>query len=158
MSDCIFCTVPDIVYKDTPIYNVGAPVVEEYTNAINGTKHLKSKSDLAKATIFTPRSRLVLSLEDANRLIRHREAWLLHSKSTVPHALIAESQMNPSIGRKLESMQLPKDWDIVKISATEYVLTKRAAKVLILATQQYHDTVPDLIDTLSILKVVQLRN
>lgn len=158
MSDCIFCTVPDIVYKNTPIYNVGTPVVDENTVSNIVTKQLKTPADLSKATIFTPRSRLVLSLEDANRLIKHREAWLLHSNSTNPHAIITENQLTPLIGRQIESMKLPKDWDIVKITTTDYVLTQRAAKVLILATQQYHDTVPDLIDTLSMLKVLQLRN
>jgi hypothetical protein len=161
MSDCIFCTVPDIIYKNTAIYNVGVPVIVEDAacKTINiVTTQLKTNIDLSKATIFTPRSRLVLSLEDANRLIKHREAWLLHSKSTSPHAIIAESLLTSLIGRQLESMKLPKDWDIIKITTTDYVLTQRAAKVLILATQQYHDNVTDLIDTLSMLKVLQLRN
>jgi hypothetical protein len=161
MSDCIFCTVPDIIYKNTPIYNVGTPVIVEDAacKTINiVTTQLKTNIDLSKATIFTPRSRLVLSLEDANRLIKHREAWLLHSNSTSPHAIITESLLTSLIGRQLESMKLPKDWDVIKITATDYVLTQRAAKVLILATQQYHDNVTDLIDTLSMLKVLQLRN
>lgn len=142
MSNCIFCTVPDIIYKNTPIYNVEVPVIAHQTNT----------------TIFTPRARLLLSPEDANRLIKHREAWISHYNSNSPHAIIAESQLNPLIGKQIESMKLPKDWDIIKISATEYVLTKRAANVLILATQQYHDTVTELINTLSILKVIDLRN
>jgi len=154
MTDCIFCTVPDIIYKTIPIYSVGVPVVTEDPNHNIVAKQLKTATDLAKATVFTPRSRLVLSLEDANRLIKHRTAWLLYSKNTSPHAIITENPLNPLIGRKLESMKLPKDWDIIKISPTDYVLTQRAAKVLILATQQYHDKLPDLIGTLAILKVL----
>jgi len=163
MSSCIFCTVPELICKQTPAYIVGIPVPQTQLystyHAINITP-FESQAEFNKTTVFTPGSRLVLALEEASRLVAHRQAWLSIMKGSTPHGALLETietAESATIIKRLENLQLPKDWDVIKITKNEYVLTKRAAKILSDATLQYHLDLCALLSSLDILKVFDLQ-
>jgi hypothetical protein len=162
MSSCIFCTVPQLICTQTPAYIIGIPVPQTQLysdfHAINITQ-FESQAEFNKTTFFTPGSRLDLSLEEAQRLVAHRSAWLSIMNGNKPHATILElieTLENTIITKRLENVQLPKDWDIIKITKNEYVLNKRAAKILVESTQQFHKTLEELLTSLDILKTFNM--
>ena len=170
MTDCIFCTIPDIICKKVPAFFItqaaqkvqAAPDQENaryLRYSIINISPILSKAEFSKMTVFTPGSRLVLSLEDADQLIAHRKAWTDIMNGKEPYGIIFDKEaelMNIDLQFRLENLKLPKDWDIIKITDTQYVLSKRAAKILVEATLQYHDPVKQLLQSLVILKVFDL--
>ena len=165
MSDCIFCTTPDIICKKVPVWFIGikaTPVSDtgnylSYSNII--ISPILSKAEFSKMTIFTPAARLAMNLEDAAQLIAHRQVWnhIMNGKNAF--GIIFDSEvdlMNKDLQFRLENLKLPKDWDIIIISDTQYVLNKRAAKILVETTLQYHDIIKDLLKSLVILKVFDI--
>lgn len=166
MTDCIFCTIPDLICKKVPAFfiNVKAQAPEpEPTRylrySIINISPILSKEEFLKMAVFTPGSRLVLQLEDADQLIAHRKAWTDIMNSKEPYGIIFDNEaelMNIDLQFRLENLKLPKDWDIIKITDTQYVLSKRAAKILFEATLQYNEPVKQLLQSLVILKVFDL--
>jgi len=165
MADCIFCTIPDLICKKVPAFLITSQAIPDTKNtrylrySIINISPILSKADFSKMAVFTPGSRLVLQLEDADQLIAHRKAWAEIMNNKEPYGVIFESEaelMNIDLQFRLENLKLAKDWDIIKITDNEYVLNKRAAKVLYEATLQYHEPVKQLLQSLVILKVFDL--
>jgi len=120
---------------------------------------ISTKEGFYNMTVFTPGSRLVLTLDEASQLIAHRKAWTDIMNSATPLGIIFENYADLTdinLQFRLENLELPKDWDIVVISDSQYALNKRAAKILYEATLQYHAPVKSLIKSISILKVIQI--
>ena len=168
MTDCIFCTIPDLICKKVPAFLI-APQATNATPDQKNTSYLRysiinispilSKAEFSKMAVFTPGSRLVLSLEDAAQLIAHRKAWSDIMNGKEPYGIIFDKEselMNIDLQFRLENLKLPKDWDIIKLTDSQYVLSKRAAKILFEATLQYHEPVKQLLQSLVILKVFDL--
>ena len=164
MTDCIFCTVPDLICNQTSAYCIGFPAPDQAQKYYNNyhiieSSKLLSKEEFQKMNVFTPGSRLKLTLDEANQLIDHRQAWTHGMNQTTPYIALFESSadiQNPVIKSSLESLKLPKDWDVVKISKTQYVLNKRAVKILIDSTLQFNSPVSELIEYIDILKTFSL--
>lgn len=162
MTDCIFCTVPELLASTLPVYCIGIPVPEksDYLRYLSiNTSPLVSQSDFLEMTIFTPGARLSLTLDDANKLISHRQAWINIMNNEEPYGAIFENPddvTNTDIRFRLENLKLPKDWDVIEISDTQYVLNKRAAKIFVESTLQYHAPVNPFIESFVILKVFNL--
>jgi hypothetical protein len=164
MTDCIFCTVPDLLCKTTPAYLIGPLTIPEKSRFLSYSVidiiPIISKDVFSTMTIFTPGARLALSLKDAAELIAHRKAWLeiMQNKSHYSVIFDSEIQLNDMMTHnRIQNLQLPKDWDIVSISDTQYVLNKRAAKILVESTMQFHANVATLLDSIKILKVIKIR-
>lgn len=162
MSDCAFCVIPEIICAKIPAYCIRIPVPEKLHylqyNIIN-ISNIKSESDFYKMTNFTPGSRCNLSLDDANRLLAHRQAWILINTNNEPYGAVFENMSdieNNTIKIQLENLQLPKDWDIIKISENQYILNKHASRVLIQSTYQFHLPLHILLNSVEFLKVFNL--
>lgn len=168
MTDCIFCNIPDLICKKVPAFLISTQAAQKVPDPEN-TRYLRysiinispilSKAEFSKMTAFTPGSRLVLSLEHASQLIAHRKAWADIMNSKEPYGIIFDQEaelMNIDLQFRLENLKLAKDWDAIKITDTQYVLTKRAAKILVEATLQYHQPVKRILQSLVILKVFDL--
>ena len=162
MSNCIFCDIPELICKRTPVICIGIPVPKS-TNYLSykqiNCSQLITKTDFNKMTIFTPGSRLDMSLEDAQQLISHRAAWIEALNMKEPYCAIFDNSTdleNIDISFRLENMKLPKDWDVLKISDSQYILTKRASKIFIDSTLQFHLPLKIFIKSFEILKVIHI--
>jgi len=162
MSECIFCIIPDIIGKSIPAYCIGIPVPknQHYLRYYNmNISSIKTRNELISTATFTPGSRLMLSLEEANRLIAHQNAWISILTNNEPYSVVFENSEdleNEHIKLKLENAKIPKGWDLIKISANQYLITKSAAKILIFATRQFHSPLKQLIDSVKMMKVYEL--
>jgi len=165
MTDCIFCTIPDLICKKVPAFLISSQTIPDQKEtrylrySIINISPILSNEEFSKMAVFTPGSRLVLTLEDAAQLIAHRKAWTEIMNGKEHYGIIFEKEaelMNIDLQFRLENLKLPKDWDVIKMTDTTYVLNKRAAKVLYEATLQYHEPVKQLLQSLVILKVFDL--
>lgn len=159
--DCPFCTIPDFVCKETPVWCIGIepPQSNHYSKYTQIKLPHLEKHNFVKMSTFTPGSRLALSLNDATQLIAHRQAWNDIYNGLNPYGIIfdnSEDLANTTLRFRIENLSLPKDWDMIKLSSSQYVMNKRAATVLLQATIQYHQPLDDLIRSLIILKVYDL--
>ena len=121
----------------------------------------KPETNTSERALKPPATRhqFIASSRYADQLIAHRKAWTDIMNGKEPYGIIFDKEaelMNINLQFRLENLKLPKDWDIIKISDTQYVLSKRAAKILVEATLQYHDPVKHLLQSLVILKVFDL--
>jgi hypothetical protein len=162
MADCIYCTVPDLLSKKLPILLIGIPVpdISRYLNytQIHHTE-ITSFSDFQKNPIFTPGSRLDMSLDSANQLIAHRKAWLETLKMSADYFAVFDDPSylnNVDLSIRLENLKLPKDWDVIIITESQYVFTKRSAKIFIDSTLQFHLPLKTFLKSFKILKVLDI--
>ena len=164
MSDCALCKVPELIGSKMPAWCIGIPEKEEpENNNYLRVAHIKSSemshAEFLKAVNFTPGARLQMSLEDANKLINHRNAWYEVSSSEEPYGVIFDSQNdleNKDLVFRFENLDLPKDWDVIKISDSQYILSKRAANTYIRSSLQFHDHLPIFLESFAILKVFSI--
>ena len=162
MSDCIFCDIPALVCKKMPVLCIGIPVPKNTTylsyKHINNSQSI-TKSNFNNLSFFTPGSRLDMNLNDANQLVAHRAAWIETIDMKEPYYAFFDNSIdleNNDISFRLENIKLPKDWDVLKITDTQYILTKRATKIFLNSNLQFHLTLKILIDSFEILKVLDL--
>ena len=165
MTDCIFCTIPDLICKKVPAFLIATQTIPDQKEtrylrySIINISPISSNAEFSKMAVFTPGSRLVLTLEDAAQLIAHRKAWTDIMNGKEPYGIVFDHEdelMNIDLQFRLENLKLTKDWDIIKITDTQYVLSKRAAKILVEATLQYNEPIKQLLQSLVILKVFDL--
>jgi hypothetical protein len=58
----------------------------------------------------------------------------------------------------IENADPPKDWDILLYTTnTDYVLTRRAASLLLLFSNQIHDPLPSYMTSHPLLKVIRTK-
>ena len=163
MPDCIYCTIPDLLCKNLPVLLIGNIPVPETTKYMNFTHihntELTSFSDFQKLSTFTPGSRLDMSLDSANQLIAHRKAWVETLKMKTDYFAVFDDQTyvnNNDLAIRLENLKLPKDWDVIAITESQYIFTKRAAKIFIDSTLQFHLPLKTFLKSFKILKVLEL--
>lgn len=161
MADCIYCTVPDLLCKKLPILLIGSTPVPDVSRYLNVTQiqhtEITSFSDFQKQSNFTPGSRLDMPIDSANQLIAHRKAWLETLKMSADYFAVFD---NPAflnnLPNRLEHLKLPKDWDVITITESQYVFTKRAAKIFIDSTLQFHLPLKTFLKSFKILKVLDI--
>jgi len=154
MDNCKFCAYKPIEVIKTHLYLCSKEVpaaLPKYASVttipiqptLNNYKH---------DTRFSPGARLSLSPEQAQEMLTHRQAWTQFLDTKAEHALICRSN---HANKNIENVAPPKDWDVMMISDTDYVLTKRGAKLL-LSTYQIHDPLPLYIQSHPLLKVIHM--
>jgi len=163
MTDCIYCTVPDLLCKKLPILLIGSIPEPNESKYLNYTQiyhtEITSFSDFQKQSTFTPGSRLNMTLDSANQLIAHRKAWLETLKMSADYFAVFDNPSylnNLELSNRLETLKLPKDWDVITITESQYVFTKRAAKIFIDSTLQFHLPLKTFLKSFKILKVVDI--
>ena len=113
-----------------------------------------------KATGFTPSFRLNYTQTEAIQNIQHKSAWNSFLKSNTPHAIIFDYALNAEdtqLSIYLENLIPPKDWDIIAFSETQYILNRRAAKILSQASLQFNTPINKYIRAFEVLKVIQVK-
>jgi len=101
---------------------------------------------------FTPHARLTLNLALASQLLAHEQAWnLFVAEPTALHGAFCEQEPKDL---SLYNLDLPRDWDIIILTGTDYILTKRAARILLHSATQFHVPLIDYLQAFNVLKVV----
>jgi hypothetical protein len=168
MTDCPFCDVPPIKADNTPVWLITNSNNQSLTNEIYKSLTQKSTETMTAeefkhSTLFTPKARLTLTLEQANELLTHSQIWkeiISKQKTQSNHNIIftdMASVIDSSLSKKIENQNLPRDWDIIVLPGqnTQYVLTKRAANILLASSRQFHNPLNDFITSIPGLRIVQ---
>ena len=161
MDDCPFCHVPAILATTTVAF-LASPIQitkQIYKSYVSIETPEISQSD------FTPGFRAKLMAYNKSDQVQaqaktHKEAWLSFLKTNTPHAIIFESEYDANdnnLAMFLENLSLPKDWDIVSFSPTQYILTKRAARILYKSSIQFNCPIQKYIHSFKVLKVIEQR-
>ena len=156
MIPCNFCADKPIKIVETPAWFIGLPAITgpfKYSVSVP----ISNVSDFRTDTRFTPEARLTLDMSGASQLSGHRIAWASFIKTGAHHGLILEDSYlanNPSNIQSLETIEIPRDWDILLLSDTQYLLTQRAASILHSSTSQFHHNLSRLLRTHPLLKSV----
>ena len=137
------------------------PDTKKYYLSINSivTEAVK-QSDFVSNTRFTAGARLTLELTEANEFLKHTEAWDKFIKSDKRYAVIFDKLKDISdkeLSIFIENKRLPKDWDLVLIDDTQYILNKRAAKILMNSAKQIHHNLKTYLNSFEVLKLVKLK-
>lgn len=156
MSDCQLCYVPAILAKETVVFLL---------NNIEATKNLyktyhQVPTSHASQLDFTPGFRIrYKNQETAVEAATHKQVWAEIHKSLdkSPYSIIFDTQRSvddANLAIYLENAVLPKDWDIFLLTDTQYILTKRAAKILLSSAVQFNTNLSDYIRSFKVLKVI----
>jgi len=136
-------------------YLIGTPVPKTtHYLRINSINDIKGKQEL-----FTPSARLLLSLKEQQEALNHRDIWINFLKSAAEYAIVFDTDdiNDKQLTIFIENKQLPKDWDIILISDTQYILNKRAARILLSSCKQIHQPIKDYLRAFEVLKVLPLK-
>ena len=163
MVDCPLCFVPAIVAKETTAYILSEekPSKTLYKSYNQITKQEISQGDFRINIKFTPGFRLNYDYNLANEATRHKEAWSKFLKEDNPYAIVfddAEDADDTQLSIYLENLQPPKDWDILIFTPTQYILNKRAAKILFYSANQFNKPIKDYITSFFVLKAINVTN
>jgi hypothetical protein len=161
MADCKFCKVPPIEAAKTAVWAIDIPAPEKqiylrYTNIIY---QKFNQDEFRTMSRFSPHARLTWSLGEAFQFMAHAQAWTEFIAGPEIHCIIfdkSEQLNNKDLSMRLENLTLPKDWDVVFISETQYLMTKRAATIYANSIQQFHLPLKTYLRTFDILRVVDL--
>jgi hypothetical protein len=167
MTDCVFCNIIAIKCKETEAYLVnqsssdGSPdhSLNHYAKITIIAKPTINASELINLKSLTPGARLILKSQDVQLLLQHKSVWELFLKSDKHHAVVFNSidtAIDNIMQKKLESKTLAKDWDICLISDTEYIFTKRAARILYGSSKQFNTDLKTYLLSFSVLAVNNL--
>jgi hypothetical protein len=157
MDDCKFCILKPIILAETPVYQCGdsTPVLKNPYKSLTLIPSQPARPFHSDAR-FTPRARLTLTEAEAAAALRHRAAWRLFLNNPANHAFIAD-EPSEQLARQATATNLPKDWDIVMLTPTQYIMTRRAAATALESSIQFHDPIPKFLTTLPFIKVVDLK-
>lgn len=161
MADCPFCVVHAIKAASMPAWVIGTPASEKpiYLRYINIELQKFSQDDFRTMARFTPSARLTWSLEEAFQITAHERTWSEFIASPEVHGIVfdnSEQLNNKDLSMRLENLEVPKDWDVILLSETQYVMTKRAARIYSAAIQQYHLPLKVYLQSFDVLKVIKL--
>ena len=168
MTDCVFCNIIAINCKETEAYlipqgksqsQVPAPETNHYYRFNNVANPTINESEISTLVTLTPGARLTLKLTDLNELLAHKSVWESFLKSDKHHCIVfnnLDTAIDNTLPKKLESKQLAKDWDICFISDTEYIITKRAARILYGSSKQFNTDLKNYLQSFSVLAVFTL--
>jgi len=161
MADCALCVVPAIVANETIAYVLENTIVNKtlYKSYTQITLPEISQADFRTNINFTPGFRLRYDYTLAAESLRHKEAWSKFLKEGSPHAILFNDNNdadNTQLSIYLENLNPPKDWDILIFSSTQYLITKRAAKILFYSAKQFDKPIKDYITSFSVLKAINI--
>lgn len=166
MTDCVFCNIIAINCKETEAYllteaesQAPAPETNHYHRFNNVANPTINESDIPTFAALTPGARLTLKLTEINELLKHKSVWESFLKSDKHHCIIfdnLDTAIDNTLPKKLESKQLAKDWDICLVSDTEYIFTKRAARILLGSSKQFNTDLKNYLLSFSVLSVYKL--
>jgi len=101
---------------------------------------------------FTPHARLTLNLAFAGQLLTHERAWSMFVKEqSAPYGAFYEQEPKDLLAYNLD---LPRDWDVIILTETDYILNKRAARILLHSATQFHVPLITYLQAFNLLKVV----
>lgn len=166
MTDCVFCNIIAINCKETEAYllteaesQAPVPPTNYYFRFNNVAKPTINESDITTFAALTPGARLTLKITEINELLKHKYVWESFLKTDTHHCIIfnnLNTAIDNSLPKKLELKQLAKDWDICLISDTEYIFTKRAARILLGSSKQFNTDLKNYLLSFSVLAVFKL--
>ena len=162
MVDCPLCFIPAIVAKETIAYNSTQKRQSKYLyktyTEISPTEI--SQGDFRTNTNFTPGFRLRYDYKIGIEALKHKEVWSKFLKEeSSPYAIVFDDEEDVDDGQLsiyLENLQPPKDWDILIISPTQYIINKRAAKILYYSAKQFDKPIKDYINSFFVLKAIKV--
>lgn len=162
MTDCIFCHVPELKASNTPVWLIRPSSDPIQTSSVYKSITVEptqtiSKEDFVQSILFTPATRLTLSIEEATNLLTHKKIWNKIAKSESHHAAIFTdiTYINDAeIAESVDNAILPRDWDVIIINNHQYILTKRAANILLASSRQFHNILTVYIKSIPGLKIV----
>ena len=165
MQSCSLCNTPSFRADATVAYILNK---SQHKKNLYKTYHIpntlqnnsKDIESYKKNTDFTPGFRLKYSEAEAIKNNGHKYAWRHFLKSDVNHAIIFEDAStadDTQLSIYLENITPPKDWDIIAFSPTQYILNKRAAKILYYASLQFNVPIDKYIHAFEVLKVIQVK-
>ena len=162
MEDCHLCAHTPITRETTATYLVSkkqSEVPAFWTNRTLIT--VEPPTDFKTDTRFTAKARLILTIQEATEFLHHKQTWrnFLITDSTTKTAAIFDSAdiEDERLARRIISFDLPKDWDVLFITATQYVLTRRAASLLLNSSSQIHHPLTTYIKSIPFLKIMYLK-
>jgi spore germination protein YaaH len=164
MSDCAFCEIIPFKANNTPVWiitdtNTNIHNDSIYKEAIYIQRKTISETEFKYCTDFTPKARITLTQKEASELLTHSEIW---KQIKAEHAIIFTEIANitdTQLANKLENLKLPKDWDIILLTNNQdiqYVLTKRAAHILLASSRQFHNNLKTFIESIQGLRIVKI--
>ena len=155
MTDCLLCNISPLIGEKIEAYLIGTPVpIKTHYLRINSINDTKGNKEL-----FTPSARLLLSLNEQQEALNHRDIWINFLKSEAEYAIVFDSENinDKQLTIFIENKQIPKDWDIILISDTQYIFNKRAARILLTSCKQIHQQLKDYLKAFEVLKVLPLK-
>ena len=154
MDDCHLCSTVPFRQAEIPAWCIGFPAP---TDKLYLRYNTVVFPDLAVeqfqfAVRFTPHARLTLNLALAAQLLAHEQAWDQFIKEdSAPYAGFYEQE---PADLQSQVLDLPRDWDVIILTETDYILTKRAARILKHSATQFHVPLMDYLQAFNLLKVV----
>jgi len=162
MEDCHLCAHTPITRETNATYLVSKKQTEVpafWLNPILIT--VESPTDFKMDTRFTARARLNLTTFEATEFHHHKQAWrefLVSDTTTTTAAIFDSTDINSEkLARRIISFDIPKDWDVLFITATQYILTRRAASLLLNSCSQIHHPLTTYIKSIPFLKIMYLK-
>jgi len=168
MTDCVFCNIFAINCKETEAYllaqgksksQIPDPSQKSYFKYNIITNPTINEHIVPSLKTLTPGARLILKSQEVQDLFNHKSVWESFLKSDKHHGIVfnsIETAIDNTIPKKLESKQLAKDWDICLISETQYIFTKRAARILYGSSKQFNTDLKNYLQSFSVLAVYSL--
>ena len=162
MEDCHLCAHTPITRETTAVYLVSkkqpeVPAFWTKRTLITVEPPIDFKTD----TRFTAKARLILTIQEAVEFLHHKQAWrsfIITDTTTKTAAIFDSKDINDErLVRQIISFDLPKDWDVLFITATQYVLTRRAASLLLNSSSQIHHPLTTYIKSIPFLKIMYLK-
>jgi len=159
MADCQFCKTTPLLATALPVWCIGfpAPASNIYLRYNYVVFPELAVEFFRTANRFTPHARLTLNLAYAGQLIAHEQAWSDFLQTSAPYGAFYE---NPTLATDaatatiIENMDLPRDWDILIVSPHNYILNRRAARILKDSAVQFHVNLSTYLTAFNLLKVI----
>ena len=162
MEDCKFCKNNPVKAEKLPVWTIGIPAPstnKHYLSYKYITKRLISKDELRTTDKVTPAGRLLMSEADVSQIMAHQLAWdeFLASESEFGAFYETEASINSNkLHLAIENTELPRDWDIIMIGEFDYILNKRAARILRSSSIQVHCQLKLFLTIFDVLRVIKI--
>jgi hypothetical protein len=169
ITSCHLCNDNPFIANNTPVWLIteNATQTKEIYQSYNYIKPEKlEQKEINTSLVFTPKARYTLSQYQMIELMTHFKIWneIIVTPNRVNHGIIFTDQNlnieNIDISHRLENLILPKDWDIIIINndnrPLEYVVTKRAANILLASCRQFHNPLRIYIKSIPGLRIIDL--
>ena len=156
MTDCQLCNTIPLLSKNIEAYLIGLPVppINHYLRINNITSKPYTFDNG-----FTPNARLTMSQVHAQEVVNHKYVWNNFLKQSANYAIVFNTCIikDSQLSIFIENNVLPKDWDIILITDTQYIINKRAARILLMSLKQIHVPIKEYLLAFEVLKVIRLK-